>query len=367
MAKPNKDWSLVQTRAREARNLLAAHNGGNLWRDITVAHLDTGIRPHPIFGSWVDLDAGVNFMEAGQPPIDPLDDATYGGHGTRTLSVLTGAVPGDFQGVAAQVPVVPYRVADDVILGTKQEQLNVANAIYHAIDNRACEVITLSMGYPLVGTFWHNALGAAVDYAYQRGVILVAAGGQVIDKPCYPGKFFRAIGVGGYRKASDTADLSIYQDYFQKEDHEVTSLRSFIDVWGPADPVWRLGVSAVAGGDPVFAYDFGDGTSYATPHVSGAAAMWLAYRYDELMTAYPQPWQRIEAFRLLLKTTAQDLSGLPDFTGMRPANGPATPKKGDTNGPGQTGGLDILALLRAPLPAAKNLVQEKRLAENQEF
>jgi len=367
MAEPKKDWSLVQVRAREARNLLAAHNGGDLWRDINVAHLDTGIRPNAIFGNWVDVDAGVNFMEEGKPPIDPLDDATFGGHGTRTLSVLTGAVAGDFQGVAAQVPVIPYRVADDVILGTKQEQSNVANAIYHAIDKRSCEVITLSMGYPLVGTFWHNALGGAVDYAYQRGVILIAAGGQVIDKPCYPGKFFRAIGVGGCRKASDTAGLSVYQDYQEKAGHEVTSFRSFIDVWGPADPVWRLGVSAVPGSDPAFKYGFGDGTSYATPHVSGAAAMWLAYHYDDLIQAYPEPWQRIEAFRLLLKTTAQNLSTLPDFKGMKPASGPITPKKGDTNGLGETGGLDILALLQAPLPTAASLVKEVRLAENQVF
>jgi hypothetical protein len=104
MAKPDKDWSLAQVKAREARYALAAKNGGDLWRDVNVAHLDTGMRPHPVFGAWVDPSAGVNFMEPGQPPIDPLNSATFGGHGTRTLSVLTGALPGQFQGVAAQLP-----------------------------------------------------------------------------------------------------------------------------------------------------------------------------------------------------------------------------------------------------------------------
>ncbi len=374
MAQPSKDWSLAQVKAREARTTLAAQNGADLWRDINVAHLDTGIRAHPLFGTWVDPGAGANFMEAGQPPVDPLNSATFGGHGTRTLSVLTGALAGQFQGVAAQVSAVPYRVADDVLLGSKQEQSNVARAIYHAVDERACEVITISMGYPLIATFWHNALGAAVDYAYQRGVILVAAGGQVIDKPCYPGKFFRAIGVGGYRKASADADPGIYQDYTQTSGggggggrgggRTVTSLRSFIDVWGPADPVWRLGVAAGSSG-PVFSYDFGDGTSYATPHVAAAAAMWLAYHHMDLVAVYPQPWQRIEAFRLLLKQTAQDLSALPDFKGMRPLSGTKARKKGDTSTPGETGGLDILALLQAPLPPADALVFEDRLAENQ--
>lgn len=378
MAKPDKDWSLKQVRAREALNALAAKNGSNLWRDINVAHLDTGIRPHPLFGAWVDLAAGYNFMESGQPPIDPLNSATYGGHGTRTLSVLTGALPGQFQGVAAQVPVIPYRVADDVLLGTKQEQSNIARAIYHAIDERSCEVITISMGYPLVATFWHNALGAAVDYAYQRGVIVIAAGGQLIDKPCYPGKFFRAIAAGGYRKASIESPLSIYQDYFQKEASgsgrggarkaSFTSFRSFIDVWGPADPVWRLGVAAGNGGtssESVFTYDFGDGTSYATPHVSAAAAMWLAYNQAEIIAAYPQPWQRVEAFRLLLKRSAQNLSALADFKGMKPTGSNKPRKKGDTSTLGETGGLDILALLQAPLPSANALVQETRLAEHQ--
>ena len=49
----------------------------------------------------------------------------------------------------------------------------------------------------------------------------------------------------------------------------------------------------------------GDGTSYATAITSGAAALWLAHHGAALQTAYPQPWQRIEAFRTLARQTAR--------------------------------------------------------------
>ncbi len=79
-------------------------------------------------------------------------------------------------------------------------------------------------------------------------------------------------------------------------------------------------------------YGKGAGTSYATAHVAAAAAMWLLARKDDIAGAYPEPWQRVEAFRRLLRTTA----GLDD--GDRPAN--------------RSGILNIEALLQADLPPA---------------
>jgi subtilisin family serine protease len=365
MPKPDTDWSLKLTRARDALALLSSTYPGDSWGDINVAHLDTGIRPNSAFGAWVTPLQGVNFVEPGQSPYDPLHPTQFAGHGTRTLSVLTGLRPG-FQGVAAGLPAIPYRVADDVLLGTKTEQNNVARAITHAVEERACEVITISMGYPLNSLFTHSALGAAVDLAYRRGVIVVAAGGQVINQPCYPGKFFRAIAVGGLRKG-DSGDLGIYQDYFDGNPKQ--SLRTFIDVWAPADPVWRIETPPTVTPGVDFPAGWGDGTSYATPHVAAGAAMWLSYRRNEIAAAYTAPWQRVEAFRLLLKQTAIDLSGRPDFKGTKPHRGTTPPQKGAVgkNRLGATGGLDILALLQADLPKAGVLREETRLAENQRF
>src|SRR5688572_26423468 len=356
---PPKDWSLERTGARVAEGMLRAKFGADLWGDINVGHIDTGVQRHQIFGDWVMIDRGVNYMEPGQPPIDPLKSASFGGHGTRTLSILTGAAA-DFKGVAPGLPVVPYRVCDDVILGTKEELTNVARAIRHAIEVNLCEVITISLGYPIIKSAWHNILGAAIDFAYEHGVIVVGAGGQPVDRPCYPGKFFRAICVGGYELAALPDTLEIYQEYGPKG-----KLRAWVDGWGPANPVWRMSVARDAAGIPIPKPGFGDGTSFATPHVSAAAAMWLSYHRQELLTAYDQPWQRVEAFRYLLQTACENLNQYPDFKGMVPNASPA--KKGDTGlkPVGQGGGVRLDSVLEANLPPASKLKFEKRLAREQ--
>ena len=127
-----------------------------------------------------------------------------------------------------------------------------------------------------------------------------------------------------------------------------------IDVWAPAAGVLRADSIATAGqavmppieaddpgafslspGSHSGSYGKGDGTSYATVHVAAAAAMWLLLRKNDIDLAYGEAWQRVEAFRRLLRTTARPINGTP------PANG--------------TGVLDIEKLLLAGLAAAGGL------------
>jgi len=195
----------------------------------------------------------------------------------------------------------------------------------------------MSFGFPQMSIFAQRHLGEAVDHAYDSGIILVAAGGQIVDRVTYPGKFARTIGVGGVRP-----DRTVFFRY------EEAMARRAIDVWAPADPVYRANSVRRDGQVVPDVYGAGDGTSYATVHVVAAAAMWLALRGERIDDAYREPWQRIEAFRHLLKTTSQDLSGSywPDRS---------------------KGILDIKALLVADLPPIETLVCEKRKAANEIF
>jgi len=235
-------------------------------------------------------------------------------------------------GVAPGLPVIPYRVSDTVVLASIELRRNVAMAVRDAVQRQGAEVISISLGFPQLSIF-------------QR--------------------FWRSIGVGGIR-----FDGRIYQTY-DVSDHQ------YVDIWGPAAEiflaetrrksgrkVFRTGTSEdeepVSSGGSVIPSSLsnasasisnrGNGTSYATVHVSAAAALWWQHRGAEIEARYGQHrWQIVEAFRALLKQTAR----------------PITPQRGaPTNG---TGGLDIAALLDADLPAAATLKREDRLAAGQIF
>lgn len=356
---PRPDWNLLMVRARDAWRLLPKRPDGSIdWGAIRVGHLDTGCTRHPIFGdwtagsSWLRPADGLNLIENGKPPLDPLDYEGNPGHGTRTASLLCGdatrlgADPEGEIGIAPRLPVVPCRVVNSVVLIRERHRTAVADGIRHAMD-AGCQVISMSLGTPTFPPNMTGGMGRAVDRAYDAGIIMAAAGGQVIDRVTYPAKYNRTIGCGGV-----TRQRRVWFPYALGDEA--------IDVWAPAEDVLRADALAEAGIVPLapveaddpgsLATDSGSrndgkvgkgaGTSYATVHVAAAAAMWLRLKGAELDAAYPEPWQRVEAFRLLLKETAGPING------ASPANG--------------SGVLDIERLLRAPLPNRSKLARAAR-------
>ncbi|HEX6014964.1 MAG TPA: S8/S53 family peptidase [Geminicoccaceae bacterium] len=342
------DWNLTLVQAPEARAMLPRRNGQVDWGGVRVAHLDTGFTEHPGFGyrpgetPWLLPELGLNVLAPGVPR-DPLDYEGNPGHGTRTCSILCGdavRMPGEGEigspvGVAPRLPVVPCRVVTSVVLHGEERRLAVARGIRHAIA-QGCDAVSISLGIPSFPIWALGEMGQAVDEAYEAGLIVVAAGGQIVDSVCYPAKFNRTIGVGGI-----TAARRIWFDYDAGKDE--------IDVWAPASEVLRLdslapagavtlppsqgedpGGSSLSSGSHGGFAGKGAGTSYATVHVAAAAAMWPLARGRDLDAAYGERWQRIEAFRRLLRETAGPLAG------PQPSNG--------------TGILRIAALLRADLP-----------------
>ena len=337
-------WNLELVRAREALDKLPRRPGGGDeidWGGVEIALLDTGYTRHSVFGAWqgenndILLTArGLNLMEEGEPPRDPLDYKGFPGHGTRVGSVLSANLPGTYVGVAPGVPTVPYRAINSTVITSSASRRRLAAALRHAVEVSGCEVISMSVGTPLLSFFGARPFGEAVDLAYERGVIVIGAGGQVIDRVTYPGMFFRAIGVGGVK-----LDRHVWFEYDP-------GIVQYLDVWAPADDVPRAN-SVLRDGVVVDAeIARGDGTAYATVHVAAAAAMWLAFHGDAIDATYPEPWQRIEAFRKLLRETSQRV-------------------KGDYQPHPGTGILDIAALIEADLPPAGELTKEERLAAEQ--
>ena len=342
-------WNHRLVKASQAWARMPKTPAGEIdWDDITLAHLDTGYSEHPCFNPWsggaspsvltakgksyaAPLNGGGRdpFRETGiQPP----------GHGTKTCSVICGIDGSRFTGIAPRLPVIPLRVTDSSLVTDKVAKA-IGKALRNVADNKLAPVVSISLGFPLLSG---PEMGRAVDHAYEKGVIVVAAAGQVIDRMTYPGKHLRTIGVGGitrYRAAGKWRHriYAVYDSY------------SRIDTWAPAEKVGRASPFRDYGGvgSPDELYGEGDGTSYATAHAAAAAALWCRFHgLSALRQRYSRGWDFVEAFRQCLYKSEQRFR-------MPPARQPH-----DSRGKM----LDIDKLLQAALPDPADLKKEPDLA-----
>jgi thermitase len=141
------------------REAIGAGRDRSDWgRGITVAVLDTGVTEHPQLEQ-VRLSR-TDLVQDGQP-VD--------GHGTAMASLIAGADPAE-GGVAPAVSLLDIRVAD--AKGESTTAL-VAQGILTAVDQGA-RVINISLGTNADAP----VLRRAVEYALERGVVIVAAAGN---------------------------------------------------------------------------------------------------------------------------------------------------------------------------------------------
>jgi subtilisin family serine protease len=301
------------------------------WSDVRIAHIDTGYTEHAALGwengssPYVHPKQGADFWQGDHDRDGPRDPFLPGfpGHGTRISAAIAGFHPdaqgGPFYGVAPGAQIIPYRVTDSVIVDHVQD--HIRHAIRAAIAS-GCDVVNISLGALRPS----RSLAAALDDAYDAGLIVVCAAGQVWGEVIYPGRFNRCVtmgGVGPGLKPWSSAATGIY-----------------VDLCGPADEIRRVQAEKRPPGQTAngMASGTGDGTSYATACCSGAAALWLAWHgVDALKQKYGATglWQIPKAFKYFAMKTAKK--------GNWPSH--ITDKYG-------TGVLDIPALLKAPLPDA---------------
>lgn len=327
-----RNWHLDEVNVRPAWQ----HFGGPLaidWTGVKVGQVDTGYLPHAALGfpaaPWVDQAAGRTFFAPGEGsggpgPGDGVDanEFRFDGHGTRVASVICGHDPaapgGPYLGIAPRVPLVPVRIANDVLISHAQHEL--AEALRYLVQQAGVGVINLSMGF--LPRFQLGVLDQAIDRAYEAGVILVCAAGQPLASVISPAHGRRTIAAAGSTVGSIPWGDSAHGPA--------------VDWAAPADAMFRAEVRR--DGSAAYAAD-GDGTSYAAAITTGAAALWLARHRDALPAVYPQPWQRVEAFKAVARATAR-------------------PMPHQQPGSFGTGILDIGGLLAAHLPPAASLHQE---------
>jgi len=206
---------------------------------VKIAIVDTGVQAnHP------DLNGKV------VNGYDFVDDDTVAqdgnGHGTHCAGIAA-AVTNNGTGIAGVAPnatILAVRVLNNSGSGTLDD---VAAGIRYAADAGA-QVISLSLG----GSSGTSTLQSAVDYAWSRGsVVVAAAGNSNTSAPSYPAYYSNAIAVASTTSSDTRSSFSNYG--------------SWVDVAAPGSSIYST--------YPTSTYATLSGTSMATPHVAGLAAL----------------------------------------------------------------------------------------------
>jgi thermitase len=207
--------------------------------NIRIAIIDTGVDGgHPDLAG--KLVPGYNFVHN---TANAHDDH---GHGTHCAGIAAAATNNGIgiAGVGFNSSIMPIKVLSSTGSGTSS---NVANGIIWAANNGA-HVISLSLG----STSFSEAIRDAVDYAWNKGSLVVgAAGNNGNSTPFYPAAYDNAISVG-------STDANDQRSSF-------SNFGTWVDVAAPGSSI----DSTLRGGG----YGLMSGTSMAAPHVAGQAAL----------------------------------------------------------------------------------------------
>ncbi|HSI67031.1 MAG TPA: S8 family serine peptidase [Planococcus sp. (in: firmicutes)] len=256
-------------RAIYNNNSLTSTSGGS---GINIAVLDTGVNVnHPDLANNVRQCKDFTFTRQ----IRDNSCTDRQGHGTHVAgsAMANGGGGSGVYGVAPQANLWAYKVLGDNGSGSADD---IATAIRHAADQAVSlntkVVINLSLGSSVESSLITNA----INYAYSRGVLVVAAAGNTGPAEGtigYPGAVTNAIAVAAL------------ENTIQNGTHRVAdfSSRGFRATAG--DYVIQKGdVEISAPGAAVYStwYNGGyatiSGTSMASPHIAGLAAkVWSQY------------------------------------------------------------------------------------------
>ncbi|MFG2406219.1 S8 family serine peptidase [Streptomyces brevispora] len=249
-AEATLDRSTAQVHAPEA--WAAGYDG----KGTKVAVLDTGVdAEHP------DL---VNRVAASQNFTDSKNTNDRVGHGTHTASTVGGsgaASDGRQKGVAPGTSLLIGKVLNDQ--GYGQDSWIIAGMQW-AVDQKA-DVVSMSLGNPTIGDCADPMSQATEQLSKNTHTLFVVAAGnagQGIETVSSPGCVPGVLTVGAVDRDDTTAPFSSRGPVAVTHTLKPEIAAPGVDI-----------SAASAGGRGVYAYRTMSGTSMATPHVAGAAAV----------------------------------------------------------------------------------------------
>ncbi len=264
---------------------------------VTIAILDTGVDPHVDLATrllpGVDTYSsrvchggskdGYTCWDEEDCPGGYCDYRTttsdLHGHGTHVtgIATATGNNAIGFAGVHWSASILPVRVTNSAGYSTV---VAAASGLIWAA-NHGAEVCNLSLQYYQLSDANETIFEAAVDYAHGMGVIVIAAAGNTnmnpdpADPVAAPAKYANCVAV-----SASNRDDGFYT---------VSNHGPEVDVAAPGYEIYStIGTSG---------YDEMHGTSQASPHVAGLAALIKSYAY----------YLTNDEIRTVLTSTADDL------------------------------------------------------------
>jgi len=232
---------------------------------IKIAILDTGIDPtHPDFSFTNGTSKIVGAISfTGEATADGF------GHGTHCASIAAGtgaASGGTYKGVAPSALLLNVKVLDND--GYALESW-IISGIQWAVDNGA-KILSMSIGGD-TNTDGTDPLSTTVNWATEQGAICVAAAGNSGSETytvVNPATAELAIAVGSSSKSDE---ISSFSSRGPTLDNRIKP-----DIVAPGNNIVAARAAGTSMGSPVSQYyTQASGTSMATPHAAGAAALIL--------------------------------------------------------------------------------------------
>jgi subtilisin family serine protease len=245
-------WNLQNIGAYEAQKI----SGGE---DAEIAIIDTGIDyTHPDLAESFGEDKGYDFVRDSHDPMD------RDGHGTH----VAGTACSPNCGVSLDSRLYAIRVLDENGSGSEAD---IIAGIDYCI-RKGYDVANMSLGSSNAS----RAFEAVCRKAYESGLVLVAAAGNDGYGPDYPAAFGESV-------------IAVAAVDFENEHAEFSNVWDTNDISAPGVDI----ISCLLGGG----YTSMDGTSMATPHVTGTVALAVSMfkrEPDALMDYIEETAQQLE-------------------------------------------------------------------------